>query len=162
MKKKNSFLLFSLLFLLFGISQLEAQTAVKVNYYDGSSQSFSIEEAGRMYFNSSNLMINTDGTSTTTIPVSIVRSLVFTDESLATTEVSSVKDKLLLYPNPATDYIKIVTESNELLDVVIYNAQGQLVLKDKYNSGSDIDVSQLGTGVYFVKANQSNLKFIKR
>lgn len=162
MKKKKIFFIFPLLFLMFGFYQMKAQTGVKVNYYDDTVQEFSVAEAGRLYFNSTNFLISTDGTNTTTIPISIIRSVEFVDASeLATTEVS-VKDRILVYPNPATNYIRIATDTNEVIDVKIYNAQGQLAMSGKYRSNEDIDVSQLGTGVYIVKANQSTIKLLKK
>ena len=72
---------------------------------------------------------------------------------------------LLIYPNPGSD--QLFLSANVLVDEVeVYNLQGALVMDAKLsqNQGS-IDVSDLESGVYVVRAVDSNLlatKFIKR
>ena len=69
-----------------------------------------------------------------------------------------------LYPNPATELLNISSE-NEILNIGIYNVEGQLVkyVSDHFNS---IGISDLSNGIYFVKVYTENgtetLKFIKK
>lgn len=161
MTRKKISNVFSLLFFLFAFLSLQAQTAVKVNYYDGSTQNFDVQEAGKLYFNNSNLMINTNGTNTTTIPVNIIQSIVFEGE-MGTVDVD-VSEKLILYPNPSTDFFKIVSDSKEKVDVQIFNMSGQQLLQGKYLPNSSIDIRTFAPGIYIVKINdKSNLKLIKK
>ncbi|WP_066219178.1 S8 family serine peptidase [Formosa haliotis] len=77
------------------------------------------------------------------------------------------KIDLNLFPNPATDVLNIT--SNITLDQVeVYNISGQIIIStdlDAVNK-TDLDVSNLESGVYFVKAiskNKSSIfKFIKQ
>lgn len=79
------------------------------------------------------------------------------------------KIKFDLYPNPSQDIIKINNNNNNSIitfDLKIYTIEGREVLaKNKINSNSEINVSNLKNGFYIcsIKYNQKikNLKFIK-
>lgn len=53
-----------------------------------------------------------------------------------------------LYPNPATNQIKIINKKI-ISSIEIINSQGQILITTK---NSSIDISQLESGIYFVKA----------
>lgn len=83
-----------------------AQTGVNVTYYDGTLQGFNVAAAGKLYFESDNLYVKLDGTTTpTTIPVNIIRKITFSG-TLATTSFGNNSDNLVLYPNPGLDITK--------------------------------------------------------
>ena len=56
--------------------------------------------------------------------------------------------KVSLYPNPTSGilYVNIA----ETFDAVLYNYQGQVVMRE-YNNDGKIDMSDLSTGIYFVE-----------
>lgn len=67
-----------------------------------------------------------------------------------------------VYPNPATDYIRI-TSVNKVSSISIYNAIGQEVLRiNDVTRGSAINVSHLQDGIYFVKSEDTVQKLIIR
>ncbi|MDN3671601.1 alpha-amylase family glycosyl hydrolase [Flavobacterium branchiarum] len=73
---------------------------------------------------------------------------------------------ITLYPNPVTDYF---TLSAPVLNVAIYSLSGQLVKRFSGNAKltSEFSVSELSSGLYFVKATDENnntevLKFLKK
>ena len=73
--------------------------------------------------------------------------------------------KFVLYPNPASDKIYLKGISSEVESVQIYSVQGKL-LQSLKNISTEIDVSQLKSGIYFMQllsseGNTSALKFIK-
>jgi len=64
-----------------------------------------------------------------------------------------------VFPNPASEYIMIKTTQNR--DLAIYNSVGQLILSETdVQNGSMIDISDLETGLYFVKSEESIQKLI--
>ncbi|WP_428232928.1 DUF7619 domain-containing protein [Flavobacterium sp.] len=73
-----------------------------------------------------------------------------------------------LYPNPAKDVLNISTiQSIEIQSLAIYDILGQLVIAvPNAKSVSNIDVSKLKTGNYFIKVKSdlgnSSMKFIKQ
>lgn len=70
----------------------------------------------------------------------------------------------IIYPNPANDFIEItLNNSNE---VFIYNQLGDLVKKyyliqNSQNSNTRIDISNIPSGIYFIKIGNSTYKLIK-
>ena len=139
-----------------------AQTGVKIKYYTGTEQGFNVSSSGKLYFSGDNLLVKPEATSTeTSIPVSIIQKITFTDEVLATQNVGLNKSNLQLYPNPSTDYIRIKSETKSL-DVKIYSLEGKLVVSGTYKSDEDINVSKLNAGIYLVQANGVTIKFIKK
>lgn len=70
-----------------------------------------------------------------------------------------VESKLKIYPNPSTDQINIVFESqkSDLVEISIYNLSGKLVkatsLRSNFNQGSHseiIDINDLENGSYYI------------
>ncbi len=149
-------------FLMFAGVFTFAQTGVKIKYYTGTEQGFNVTASGKLYFSGDNLLVKPEATSTeTSIPVSIIRKITFTDEILATQNVGLNRKNLQLYPNPSTDFIRIKSEKKSL-DVKIYSLEGKLVVSGTYKSDQDINVSKLNAGVYLVQANGVTIKFIKK
>jgi len=77
-----------------------------------------------------------------------------------TTSISSynsvIKDEAFLYPNPTTGKL---TFSQTLYDIVVFNIYGQAVMA-KINSAKNISVEELPDGVYFIRTNNTAMKFI--
>ncbi len=69
-----------------------------------------------------------------------------------------------IYPNPSSDFIRINTGKNT--KIIMSTILGKKVLEiENYKSHSDIDVSHLEKGIYFIKTNDTKsniLKFIKQ
>lgn len=75
-------------------------------------------------------------------------------------EVNFSKErKLQFYPNPANDKIKI--GGIEEGEIVIMDHFGRTILQTNYK-GSELDISDLANGLYFVKVNSGNQIWIKR
>ncbi|BDD01883.1 InlB B-repeat-containing protein [Persicobacter psychrovividus] len=71
------------------------------------------------------------------------------------------KNTLKVYPNPATDIIKVQAEAGAAIR--IFNLNGQQVLKQAATENQQvINVSALPTGVYVIHVNQQVTKFVKK
>lgn len=71
-----------------------------------------------------------------------------------------------LYPNPASDFIKVSAVEN-FDKVAIYNLLGKLIYEETVsNNTKEINVSNLSDGIYFIKASKGKsvetYKFIKQ
>lgn len=70
-----------------------------------------------------------------------------------------------IFPNPASEEFMIKGE-NQIDLVYIYSAEGKLINEIQYKTGQSISVSQLNSGVYFVKmksgSNYKTVKLLKR
>ena len=78
--------------------------------------------------------------------------------------VNSGIAKIKLYPNPASDNLTIDIANATSISYVITDIQGVVVLKDKISGNTvKVDLTTLKSGVYFVKANDSDVnKIIKQ
>lgn len=154
----------ALLLLLLQSALAFSQTGIKVFYVSGTAQTFNVATTGALYFASDNLYIKTDGiTAPTTIPVSIIQKITFTDVTTAVTAVADNRG-LKLYPNPSSDFFRISTSTSatENLKVKVYALTGQLVHQGIYGNEQNIDVSDLTAGLYLVQVNNSTFKFVKQ
>ena len=71
------------------------------------------------------------------------------------------KNSIQLYPNPVTNQINI-TNATDINSFKIYDNIGKLVLKSDRIISNSIEVSNLSSGVYFLKLdNEKTIKFIK-
>jgi hypothetical protein len=84
---------------------------------------------------------------------------------------NSQEEKLSVYPNPASDQLKIdfLSDGNILLDIEVIDLTGKVVLKyeGRVNIEQDIfkaelDISSLQRGVYFVKLKQGERIYSKK
>lgn len=66
-------------------------------------------------------------------------------------------NKVSLYPNPTSGMIYV--ELDNTFDAVIYNYQGQVVMRE-YDNDGQIDLSNLSAGMYFVEIREGNNRMI--
>jgi hypothetical protein len=66
-----------------------------------------------------------------------------------------------IYPNPVVESFRIEGITAPA-SVVITNASGQTVMRQIVNGSENVSVGHLPQGIYFVRANGSAVKFIKR
>lgn len=72
-------------------------------------------------------------------------------EMASMAEEGTVEERLVIYPNPASDFVMFETGA-EIVQTAIFNATGTLVAEAK-DSGR-LDVSQLPKGIYFLKTKE--------
>jgi Secretion system C-terminal sorting domain len=107
------------------------------------------------------LMTNECGTTTTMV-------LQLTVSCLGTNTVATLEKSITLYPNPAKNILNLKLPENidvNVNSVTIVNSLGQIVLKQKTENTTTIDVSNLQKGMYFVSLASNygnwNGKFVK-
>lgn len=69
--------------------------------------------------------------------------------SLGITQNTNLGNDFIIFPNPSANSIKIKS-THEIMELKFYNNLGQLILSTK--DSSEIDISSLDSGLYFVKA----------
>lgn len=72
----------------------------------------------------------------------------------------SGKDQVKIYPNPVKNSLSVsgITKDQQY---EIYSMDGKMIKTGTYSSGKTIDVNTLTKGVYLLKIENQNLKFIK-
>ncbi|MBR5215942.1 MAG: S8 family peptidase [Bacteroidales bacterium] len=82
-------------------------------------------------------------------------------------DITGIEDKFTnnvsIYPNPVKDRLYIETES-EIEEVIVYDIYGrhQVTETPSHQEMISIDISNLNSGVYFVKINTANGNIVKR
>jgi hypothetical protein len=72
-------------------------------------------------------------------------------------------ETIRVYPNPANNQITIYNIPSTKLTLTIQNTLGEIVFtKNDFSASETIDVSGFASGVYFVRVNQTSIKFIKQ
>jgi hypothetical protein len=85
---------------------------------------------------------------------------------LASVDPASVAQKnkrtdLILYPNPAGNIV-FVKGADTGSPIYIYSSDGRLVMSTRLNDNEAIDVSDIAPGIYFIKIDGVNGRFLKQ
>lgn len=75
----------------------------------------------------------------------------FDTASLSTKDILASKVKL--FPNPAKDYITILSKNIQISSVEMYSVLGERVLSQNTLTNNRLNVSGLSNGIYFMKIN---------
>lgn len=73
--------------------------------------------------------------------------------------------KIFMYPNPATNFITIeLTENVKTASVIISDVSGRKISEAQISNGyySQVDVSALDKGIYFVEVNDGNRRSVEK
>lgn len=74
-------------------------------------------------------------------------------------EITTVKTKMSIYPNPAVDVLNVTLNQDD--NVVIYSLTGQAITSFQGHAGlNNYNVSDLSSGVYFISAGTVTHKFV--
>jgi beta-glucanase (GH16 family) len=71
------------------------------------------------------------------------------------------KDSFKIFPNPATDSIKIASEQR-IDSIEIYTVLGNRVLEDVSFSNDAVDISSLNEGLYIIQIYSNDRKVVKK
>lgn len=83
----------------------------------------------------------------------------YMEQNLSTDDNNILENKISLFPNPSNNYFEIKSKET-LSKVEIYSLQGQSI--KSFTPQSQYDISDLSSGVYFVKINANNKEITKR
>ena len=77
--------------------------------------------------------------------------------------IEEITSSYQLYPNPAKDKLYITTNDYEYVEEIsIYNLSGVLIYKETDFNNKSVDVSNMVSGVYFIKIKTENEAFIQK
>jgi Plastocyanin len=101
----------------------------------------------------------------------MVGQIIVTPKTTTSVKLLTEKANVLLFPNPATQYIELQTSSDfgAVILLKIYSITGSLVAEQEVSNDSEpqkINVSNLKSGMYLIEinssANKMTLKFLKQ
>lgn len=102
--------------------------------------------------------ITPDGTGNYLMPPMSILIVEYNHSVVGIQESELNKEGIQLYPNPIEDILHF---SETLTNVEIYDSNGQLVIGE-VNNTNKISVEHLSSGIYFLKSDKLNTKFIKK
>jgi hypothetical protein len=71
------------------------------------------------------------------------------------------KQKVVVYPNPATDFVTVSCTTGD--KITLFNSQGVLLKQQTAQSATEtLDIHQYAAGIYYIRVNESAAKIIKR
>lgn len=89
----------------------------------------------------------------------------FDDNSLSTNHVLVQENKLLLFPNPFKDEIKIKIKNSSSKNNLIrlYGIRGELIYQTTFTDNqTTINLSKINTGIYFIEVKTDESKMVKK
>ncbi len=144
-----------------GVMRVQAQTSMTLKFQDGTEKSAGLSAVNKITFSDSGLFMNYVGCSNESFTLNSIRKIVF-GTSMGTSSILSDKQDIIVYPNPATNYIALKKAPEGELSVAIYRLDGAQMMNVQFSSASEtIDVSRLEKGFYFLKVNNKAFKFTK-
>jgi len=87
------------------------------------------------------------------------------EQTLTATKESIVVDKLILYPNPASDKVffkRQFESSDEVLEITVFNTLGISVLSESISTTDGLNISSLMTGVYWIKIVDGGVEYLAK
>lgn len=70
-------------------------------------------------------------------------------------KIETLREEVKIYPNPTYDFINI-SGSTSLEYAFVFNVEGQLIKQSTVEESARLDLSDLDSGVYFVKVSNEN------
>ena len=140
-------------FLSAAIAQEVTFTIVKTN---GTTADYVMSSDSKIYYSDTQIFIKSNA-ETVSYDLSGLRKAYF---STSDNDDEIENQHLTIYPNPATDVLKILNTS-EYQSVTIYSIDGKVVKRIEVSNEADINVSDLNAGLYIIGVGNEFSKFIK-
>jgi len=130
---------------------------------DGTEQSQNLTTIQKITFSNGNLVLDTKNSDVfEPLSLSAIAKMVFNTTTLGIETNETNPGALGVYPNPATNLIYIKNAPSKLSNILIFTADGRMVLQTQISSSDQpIDISRLVQGFYLLKIDSSVFKFKK-
>ncbi len=140
-----------------GMAAQSTQMVVTMN--DGSVQTYSMMESGRVYFEDNTYLVIEEGSGQdiVRIPMSDIRKITCEEEvGLPENQAAAIS----ILPNPVHD-VMMLHNLDGKQTVSIFAIDGRLMKAFEVSGDEAIDVSAFPVGLYLVRTQSSTLKMIK-
>lgn len=152
-----------------GAGSLNAQqTVLTVHQHEGSQTEAILGPTGGIYFQADGNQFTVkdfEGLSETFLAENVAL-MTFAEKAVSddTTESIApvVAPRLSLYPNPATDQVRVSGIGAGTQRVELYSMAGALVRTVRLTEGGCLSLQGLPSGIYFVRCNEQTTKICKQ
>lgn len=140
---------------LIDISTIANNNITEIGYFDTFPSSNSADFSGGIwnvypYFPSENIILSGGG------GFFLIKA---NNDNLSISENDLTSNEIIIYPNPAQDRVHI-TAQNNIGIVSIYSILGEALITQNIENEGDIDISNLASGIYFLKSESSTQRLI--
>ncbi len=150
--------LLNILGLLMAVLAGAAQTEVEILFHNADTQTFTVGEAGKIYFDNGHMLIDEGDGIPYSFPLSDIRKMMFNHAVPAQAIEAS---DLRIYPNPATTFLHIGGDSARDIPYQLFAMDGRMVMSGISHSGDRIAVGNLPQGLYLLKIDGRTFKISK-
>lgn len=169
--KHKKLKLSAVLLLGLGLTSIQAQNSLYVVEKSGTQTQFALSDIKMLTFPSGNLIVNKKDLSTNTYARIDLRQLNFVGIPNAINIAEETENKIVLFPNPVNNELKISLQNAENTEIEIIDLQGRVLQIYFFDKGAcslaeqSLNVTQLTKGIYFCKINNGKstktIKFLK-
>lgn len=160
MKEKRILLLIILLTGMI-LPEIKAQSLI-IQMKTGNEHIAALDTVQKLSFLSDDLIVSFNTGSSDGYALTEIRKLYF-QTPVAIGENSLENSGLLIYPNPAGEYITVQGIPDNAGKILIYRTDGKVVCTEIVTSGNArINISQLNPGLYLIYISGRISKFIKQ
>ncbi|MFI5221282.1 MAG: T9SS type A sorting domain-containing protein, partial [Bacteroidia bacterium] len=85
----------------------------------------------------------------------------FSYSDVKVVNLNTVKNEIIISPNPTSNILYIQTSSNEIYSAQLLDITGKLVLQDSFIQHLSFNISDYPQGIYFLKITDANSVLIK-
>ena len=135
-----------------------AQTKVTLTFQNATTQEIEVNAFGKIYFSNDYMYIDDGTTVPYSFAVSDIRKMTF-DEVLGVNDITTESFKV--YPNPVHNELYIRSDDFQPHPYQLFSTDGRLLLQGESREGDPVNVSDLPTGLYILKINNSSFKISK-
>ncbi len=158
--KKNYTLLIMIVFSSFFAIGLKAQSpTLEIQKKDQSVVQTALSDLRKLTFSNDAMTVHYNSGQTGNVALSDISKMIFGTIS-GVKKVQSVNTEILIYPNPASDYIYVKTTNNQTIQIM--NISGATVISQKASDReTQIHTGDLAKGIYILKLDHKVAKFTK-
>lgn len=156
--------IFTVLLLAFWLVSIQciAQTQITIKLTNEADRLFILSETGKIYFEDNNLFVSEDGITSSQISIPEIKKITFNKDASSITDNNASQDnKILIYPNPAADYIYVANIESEA-QILLFSIEGKLLIKSPIKASEALNISNIPAGIYLIKVNNQTVKLIKQ
>jgi hypothetical protein len=84
------------------------------------------------------------------------------DNSIDNTGISENINNIQIYPNPASHFLNITSNSNEISEIMIKDMAGKVIYVDNFNSKIIINTEGYSKGIYLIDIKNNNSVYSKK
>ena len=148
--------------MLFAMTGFAFAGSIAIKTTDGDITYLGLDPLKSIVFTNNMLVFNNTVPDKHYVSIFLCQKLYFDETHSAISDTNSDSNSVLIYPNPASEYITVVKTQNDPGTIAIYDLTGTLV--ESYQVSGQENTFYIGTfpaGIYFLITENQCVKFIK-